>query len=266
MWKATVWGVRGSIPMASAEFLKYGGNTSCVSVDCGGTLVVLDAGSGIVRLGEALSGQKGQRLHLLFSHLHLDHVLGLPCFAPLHDPAAEIHLYGQAREGESFQSRLERLIGPPYWPLGLGDFPARVILHEVGPGEQISLTEGLTADTMPGNHPNESVMYRLEGAGKRLTYTLDCELDSSLSPRLTEFCRDSGLLIWDAHFTGEDLQKGWGHSTWEQGAALGRAANAGVTLMTHFSPAYTDSFLEARERLAEKEGVRFAKEGMEIVL
>lgn len=98
-WKITVWGVRGSMPAASEEFLQYGGNTSCVSVDCGGFLAVFDAGTGLVQLGRRLKNSSIKRIDLFFSHLHMDHVIGLYGFHPLHDPEMEIRLYGEAREG-----------------------------------------------------------------------------------------------------------------------------------------------------------------------
>ena len=117
-WTAAVWGTRGAIPMAGADCLEYGGNTSCVSVRCGGTLVVFDAGSGIVRLGAALA-QTGEtkEVHLFLSHLHLDHILGMVGFSCLSDPKGRLHLYGEARGGVGFREQLDRLLGPPYWPL-----------------------------------------------------------------------------------------------------------------------------------------------------
>lgn len=266
-WTAAVWGTRGAVPVASAEFLEYGGNTSCISVDCGGELVIFDAGTGIIGLGSRPAGC-GKRIHLLVSHLHLDHIAGLVGFQPLHDPAVEVHLYGEGRDGLSFQAQLGRVLNPPYWPVGPGDFQARVVFHEVGPGERFLLADGLAVDTLRGNHPNLSLIYRLEGAGKRVVYTLDCEMGDGMEGRLADFARGCDLLVWDANFTAADLRPGWGHSTWEQGAALGQEAGAALVLMTHFSHSYTDQFLQGQERLARaaSPAVRFAREGMEIVL
>lgn len=266
-WTVKVWGTRGAVPVASAEFLEYGGNTSCISVACGEELVVFDAGSGITALGSALAGRSG-RVHILLSHLHLDHIQGLVGFQPLHDPDAEIHLYGSAREGGTLRGCLERLICPPYWPLGLDDFRAHLEIHEIAPGERFALAGGPEVSTMEGNHPNGSLLYRLDGPGGGVVYTLDCELEDRLAAELTDFVRSCGLLIWDANFVTADLQRGWGHSTWQQGAALGRSAGARAVLMTHFSHQYTDAFLRRQERLAREmcPAVRFAREGMEIAL
>lgn len=268
-WTAAVWGTRGAIPRASAEFMEFGGNTSCFCVDCGDELVIFDAGTGLVELGSRLSGQGSvKRIHLLVSHLHLDHITGLTAFQPMQDPSFEIHLYGEGRDGAPFREQLGLIMSPPYWPVGFRDCRARLTFHEIGPGQRFSLADGLTVDTLRANHPNQSLIYRLEGMGKRVVYTLDCEMESGMEARLADFARDCSLLVWDANFTAADLMPGWGHSTWEQGAALGQKANAALVLMTHFSHGYTDEFLREQERLAAADGaaVRFAREGMEITL
>lgn len=267
-WILTVWGVRGSVPTASADRMEYGGGTSCLSVEAGDQLVIFDAGSGLIRLGESLRRRGGpRRIHLLLSHLHIDHLLGLFAFPPLHDPAAEIRVYGPAGVREV----LERLIRPPYWPLGLGDFPAELTFRELAPGDTLLLEgeKGLGLRTMAGRHPNGSLIYRLEAEEKSVTYTLDCELDGRLAGPLAEFARNTDVLVWDAGFTPEDLRPGWGHSTWDQGIGLGRAAGAKTVLMAHYNWEYTDEFLRRQERRAMETGgglVRFAREMMEIRL
>lgn len=268
-WTVTVWGTRGSLPVASADFLEFGGNTSCVCVSCGGELVIFDAGSGIAGLSALLARRGGpKRLHLLISHLHLDHIIGLTGFQTLYDPSAELHLYGESRDGESILDRLGRVLNPPYWPVGPGQFRARIFVHDVEPGQRISLAEGLYVDALRGNHPDLSLIYRLEGMGRRVVYTLDCEMGDGMEGRLAEFSKNCDLLIWDATFIPGELKPGWGHSTWEQGAALGKRAGAKTVLMTHFSHRYNDTALRKQERLAlaADPAVRFARERMELEL
>lgn len=268
-WTVTVWGTRGAVPTARADHLEYGGNTSCISVCCGGELVVFDAGTGITQLDAArLNGRHGKRVHLLFSHLHLDHVGGLVGFPLLQDPSADLHLYGEARDGMGLRARLDRLFGPPYWPVGLKDSRAGITVHEIGPDAQFAPAEGLSVRTLRSCHPNRSLIYRLDGQGRSIVYTLDCELTDGIAPGLTDFARGCDLLVWDANFAGADLRKGWGHSTWEQGLEIARAAGAARVLMTHYDRSYTDAFLEHQERLARQQSGRcvFAREGMEIVL
>ncbi|HCT90923.1 MAG TPA: hypothetical protein DF613_06020 [Lachnospiraceae bacterium] len=265
-WYVTVYGVRGSLPMAAADFLEYGGNTSCVCVDYGRGLAIFDAGSGLTGLGGILAGRKDiRRLDLLLTHLHLDHVMGLPGFAPLYEPDREIHLHGRA----GFREQLASLLGNPWWPLELGDFPANLHFHEVEPGKSFCLAEpdGPVVSTLAGNHPGGSILYRLDEGGRRVVYALDCEVREE-QEGLMAFARDGSLLFWDATFTPEDLREGWGHSTWEQGIALGHAAGVRKVLMTHYYWGYTDSVLREQERLArERDGsCCFAREGMVIKL
>lgn len=275
-WKVKVWGVRGSFPTPSPDFLEYGGNTSCISLERGDHLVVLDAGSGFIGLGNHLPPESPKRMDILFSHLHMDHCLGFFGCRLVHDPEMEIHLYGAAQEGRSFEQNLNALVRAPYWPIGLEDFPASIRIHEISPGDCFVLkgadgdSEDIKVRTLQGNHPNQSLLYRLEAGGESIVYGLDCELTEEIRPSLREFSRNCGLLIWDACFTQEDLAKhrGWGHSSWEQGISLGREAGAGTVLMTHYSSQYTDALLQAQEELAARSDslCRFAREGMEIRL
>lgn len=272
-WQLEIWGSRGSFPRSEERFLKYGGNTSCVSLAYDGGIVILDAGSGIGGLGRktAVDGRRSsdapiRRVDILLSHLHLDHVQGLPAFQPFYDSETEIHLYGPT----GFERHLKTLIGPPYWPVGFSDFAAKVFFHELRPGEKFSLN-GLTVDTMEGNHPGGSVLYRIDsksmdGMIKSLVYALDCETDEKTSRRLKKFAEETDLLLWDAGFTTEDLKAGWGHSTWEQGVAVRRAARAEKVVMMHYNAEYDDMFLQRLEETAKKEdgAVIFAREGMKL--
>lgn len=272
-WRVTVWGVRGSVPVPAGTVLKYGGNTSCISIDFGsgmGNLVVFDAGSGLLNLGKKLMGRRDvKRVDLFLGHLHLDHVLGLFAFEPFFDPEMEIHLYGEAREGKSFEGQLETLVGRPYWPVKIKEFPAKVFFHEIGPGASFLLPghPDVTVRTLRGNHLGGSLLYRLDGGGRSILYALDCETDEEIWDALVDFAKEAGLLIWDANFTSSDLKKGWGHSTWEQGVALRKAANVTEVLMTHYCWNYTDAFLDRQEELAKDDtACRFAREGMTIEL
>lgn len=278
IWTIRVWGVRGSFPIPDAHFLTYGGNTSCISAECGEQLVVFDAGSGLVQLGETLCKKKNNSIHILLSHFHIDHIMGLFRFKPLYDQNAKIHLYGEFQESGSFDP-LRSLIGPPYWPIGLHDHAAHIALHPVKPGEHFFLSgqaedpEALRIYTMRGNHPGQSIFYRLESGETSITYALDCEMNENMFHSMTEFSRNSSLIIWDANFTKEDLAKhpGWGHSSWNEGLNLCRAADIKKILMTHYSPDYPDEFIKNEEIKAARlsnacNACCFAKEGMIIHL
>ena len=259
-----VLGVRGSFPVTGRDYLEYGGNTSCFLADLCGETVILDAGSGLASLGTAVPLPDGRkRVHILLSHPHLDHIMGLFSFPLLYDRSAEICLYGDM----GLRSWLGAVLGPPDWPVGLDDFQARVEGRELAPGAQLPLGDSMVLSTLRGNHPGDSLLYRLEGGGKTLVYALDCEMDGDMRAALARFAQDADLLIWDATFAPDDLIKGWGHSTWQEGLALGRAAGAGRVLMAHYSQAYTDSFLSEQEKLAGADSrCLFAREGMVIQL
>ena len=259
-----VLGARGSFPVTGKDYLDYGGNTSCFLADLGGETVILDAGSGLASLGEAVPLPGGRkRVHVLLSHLHLDHIMGLFNFSLLHDPAAEICLYGD----RGLRSRLGAVLGPPYWPLGLEDFRARVEVRELAPGARLPLGDGVTVSTLRGNHPGDSLLYRLEGGGKTLVYALDCEMEPGMRAALARFAQNADLLIWDAAFAPGGLKKGWGHSTWQEGLALGNLAGVKRVMMTHYSQTYSDRFLSEQEKLAAADSrCLFAKEGMVVSL
>jgi len=262
-WHVKVWGVRGSNPTPEPAYLQYGGNTSCISLEREGELAVLDAGSGLSCLARELAGREVRRLDIFISHPHIDHVMGLFCFPPLHDPGMELHLYG----GAGLEKSLEALIDPPYWPVGVRDAKAHLHFHELRPGEPFRMGS-FSGTTAEGNHPGGSLLCRLEAEGKSLVYTLDCETDGDVFDRLTEFSRGANLIVWDASYTRADKRLGWGHSTWEEGIALCRAAGAGRVLMTHYSQEYTDQFLRAQELEAQRASRTciFAREGMVIDL
>ena len=274
-WHLTVWGVRGSFPTPETEYLEYGGNTSCFSLLCGGELVIFDAGSGLAALGDALAaGQypagipfavchgtgpaaldaafpKKYRIHVFLSHFHLDHIMGLFLFQPFYNPDAQIHLYGPACGETGFQERLVSLVAQPLWPLGFGEFPADIHFHQISPGACFPLARtDIKVCTMGGNHPGGSLYYRLEDGHHSLVYALDCELEGQIQTALADFVRKVDLCVWDANFTSKDLKTGWGHSTWEQGLALGQETGVETMLMTHYSREYTDAFLREQERLA----------------
>lgn len=264
----SVLGVRGSFPTTDKDFLEYGGNTSCFLVELGGETVILDAGSGLASLGSAVPLPGGRRhVHILLSHLHLDHIMGLFSFPLLHDPAAKICLYGEGYGGTALQSRLGDIMRPPYWPLEIDDFRACIQVRELAPGMRFSLGDGVTVSTLRGNHPGNSLLYRLEGGGKTLVYALDCEMNENMRAALTDFAQNADLLIWDATFAPDGLIKGWGHSTWQEGLALGRMAGVERVLMTHYAHAYSDRFLSEQENLCKADSrCLFAREGMVIQL
>lgn len=261
-WKITVWGVRGSAPVPSQKFMEYGGNTSCISVSFENHMIIFDAGTGLSAFGREGNLLKNMRLDILISHLHIDHVMGLFTFQPFLCADMEIHLYGRT----GMERKLRRLLSPPWWPLRVQDFKAKLYFHEIQTDDSFQIGS-VTVSAMEGNHPGGSILYRLDGDNKRLLYALDCEYNEKFFAKVSEFTRGSDLIIWDANFAPEDFREGWGHSTWKHGVKMRNAASVRRVLMTHYSHEYTDVFLHRLERVACKDNrCIFAKEGMEIML
>ncbi len=284
------WGTRGSGPAPFGDRMRYGGNTSCVSVGFDGGLAVFDAGTGLIALGRWLeeAGRQGSRdpaepVHIFIGHVHLDHIQGLFLFPWLFRKEAVIHIYGSGGGEASLEERLSLLCGPPYWPAPIGQVPATVVWHEISAGETVVLSERTRIRAERACHPNGGLLYRLEDGGRSVVYGLDCELgdgcesERDVRPmweRYREFARGCGLLIFDAPYTEEEYPayRGFGHSFWQQGVQMAKECGAGRLCISHHDWGRTDEELAGLERLLEERAAalgvaaEFAREGMRIAL
>ena len=216
----TLWGTRGSLAAPGAETARYGGNTSCVEVrGRDGTVLVLDAGTGIRRLGNALPDNL-RRVDLLLTHLHMDHIQGLGFFAPLQNPDLDVHIWGPASTTATLRTRLMRYLSPPLFPVHLRDLPCRLTLHEVPCGD-VTIGEFRVASAMVC-HPGPTVAYRISTAQAAVAYFPDHEPalgvpDFPMSGDWTSgyaLAAHVDLLIHDAQYNREEYPQhiGWGHS------------------------------------------------------
>ena len=271
-YKLRFWGVRGTVPTADFEKLRYGGNTPCASVDLGNEeYLVLDCGSGVRLFGNAVSGRESgvpRRYHILFSHYHLDHVEGLPYFQPLYDPKSRITFYGFESGGKKVQEILETLISPPYFPIRMGGAPAR-LEYRTTDGSPIGIGD-LRVSTLPLNHPDGSQSYRLEHGDHRIVFATDHEHgDERFDGALVRFSEGADYLIYDATYMEaeyERLRRGWGHSTWYAAVQTARAARVKTLVLFHHHPDHTDADLDKVLRVAREElpQTEIAREGMEL--
>jgi phosphoribosyl 1,2-cyclic phosphodiesterase len=279
--RATVWGCRGSLATPGEETLRYGGNTSCVELELAdGTVVVLDAGTGARGLGLRLAADRPAVIHLLLTHLHLDHLEGLGFFRPLWTSGVELHVWGPASPVMSLRERVARYLSPPLFPMQLADVAAHVTFHDV-PEEPWSIGSARFL-AEPVLHPGATVGYRVEENGSSLTYIPDHEpafghdLDSRSPDWISgwELARDASVVIHDAQYTETEYEEktGWGHSSVADAVAFARIAGARRLVLFHHDPMHSDDELERlRERaheLWDGNGSRpeLAYEGMEIVL
>ncbi len=271
----TFWGARGSIPTPSEQMLRYGGNTSCVSVETGDRVLILDAGTGIRQLGRELLGTDKQ-IYLLLTHLHADHVHGFPFFAPLYEPEREVHLLSYPLDGRPW-SPLALLDGV-HFPMYAEALPARCRRIDEDVLGYLA-QEGFAVDRLPLNHPGGAFGYPGSHSGRAVVYIPDNELappeaSTSSFEAVAAFCREADLLVHDAQHLPEDLprKRGWGHSLVGEACDLALAAGARHLVLFHHDPARTDAAVDAllegaRARLApHRIRVDAACEGLRVEL
>jgi phosphoribosyl 1,2-cyclic phosphodiesterase len=264
------WGVRGSVASPGADTARVGGNTSCVEIVAGGSRIVLDAGTGLRRLGNELMKQGAVDVTLLLSHVHWDHIQGLPFFAPIYSPATRVHVVSGAN-GTPTREVLRRQMSAPTFPVDLNEVPASLSYLEVRDRQRFVAGE----TEVKANHPDQVYAYRVEHRGRSVVYATDTEHFRCVDPRLAALARNADVLIYDAQYlpteyTGEAgmSRVGWGHSTWEAAVELARAANVGQLVLFHHDPSRTDDAVDLIEATAQEHfaDTLAAREGTSLVV
>lgn len=275
--RVSFFGVRGSCPCAGPEYRRVGGNTSCVLVSVDGELpLILDLGTGLRALGESLGGSDRNgsplRANALLTHLHFDHILGLPFFAPLHRHGAHLTVYGPNQGGECLRTALERAVQPPFFPVKMVEFGGEIDTRDLEDGARLRLgTIAVRASRVP--HPGNTLGFRVESGGGSLVYIPDHQAPadrSTVPEEIRSLCDGADLLLHDAQYTDQEFEEkpDWGHST--VGYAVRVAEQCGVRRLHlfHHDPAHADrdvtALLRAARRLAgahRLEEVTVAKEG-----
>jgi phosphoribosyl 1,2-cyclic phosphodiesterase len=269
-----LWGTRGSLAAPGPETVAYGGNTACVEVKSrDGNVLVLDAGTGIRRLGATLDGQG--RIDILLSHLHADHIQGLGFFAPLFEVGREIHIWGPRSSTMDLRARLARYLSAPLFPVHLRELQSRLTLHDV-PLESFEI-QGVRIDPALIIHPGPTLAYRLSEGGEALVYMSDHEpaLGSTGLPESAAWTSGLGLaagcnlLIHDSQYTNDEYRDhvGWGHSSIGQAIEFAQRAGVHRLVTFHHDPGHGDSFLDDMHAAAtsvQKGGVEViaGKEGL----
>ena len=256
--RVKLWGTRGSIAVSGPDTIRYGGDTSAVELRCtGDRLLILDGGSGIRALDV---GADTRRVDILLSHLHMDHVQGLPFFAPLLDPDVEVHVWGPASTTRTLRQRIARYLSPPLFPVRVRDL-ANVMFHDVTTGEFEIAGVRVTADLIA--HPGATLGYRLSENSSTLAYMPDHEPSMGLPdlPSRPEWTSGYALaegvdvLIHDAQYNDDEYASrvGWGHSSTSHLAAFADMTAPRKLVTFHHDPAHTDDDLDTlHEVLASK--------------
>lgn len=270
-FQATFWGVRGSHPVSKAEILEFGGNTSCIELEIADQLIILDAGTGIINLGERLEDKNDLMGHLFISHVHWDHIQGFPFFKPGFNPQNSFVIYGRPGIKDFLMQQMES----PYFPVGLDEMQAKMEFEEVENKERIELPAGIKVEVFSHPHPDGAFSFRIEEDERSICYITDVEARLNIE-EIIDFVAGADVIIYDSHFTdneylgenGEISKSGWGHSTWQEGVKIVQAAGGERLVLFHHAPWRDDKQLKEIEQAAQEVYSKtiMAQEGMVINL
>jgi phosphoribosyl 1,2-cyclic phosphodiesterase len=281
--KVKVWGARGSVPAPGPETVRYGGNTSCVEITLSdGTLLALDAGTGIRSMGLAL-GERGRRINILLTHLHMDHIQGLMFFAPAFNPTAEMVIWGPEAPDASLRDRIARYISAPLSPVEVRELPCHVSFNEAPHSEWRIGSATIRAASV--THRGPTLGYRVTEGDVSLCYIpdhepalgADLEHDDPAWISGFELAHGATVLLHDGQYTSAEYppRVGWGHSKLSDALIFARRVDTERLVVFHHDPLHTDDFLDALqgsaiERWVEHGGeprqLEFAAERRELVI
>ena len=299
-------GVRGSYPVPDKDYLKYGGNTSCVEISVGGHLIILDAGTGLISLGNELmqkyiesgttiTDRKPVKCTILLSHIHLDHIQGFPFFRPSHLASTRMNLLGGVGYNETLEDELSKLLFTKSFPLDLGDIAADLNIMDLNETNYIIFKKGedipkvirvndlkkedyneedvvITCYKSYAHPQNGVFIYKIAYKGKTLVYATDKESYSGGDKKLVKFAKGCDLIIHDAQYSTEDYlsiyvpKQGFGHSTFEMALDCKNQIEAKKIVFFHYDPGYNDEKLDLLAEEYADENAVMAKEGLEISL
>ncbi len=240
------WGSRGSIPVSGKEFARYGGDTTCIEVTAStGETVIIDAGTGIRKLGNLMASGSQALTHLFFTHAHWDHILGFPFFTPLLQKGKTVVIANHVISGNTVESILSGLMKDPFFPITLKDFKADILFKDM---DMQPVTIGsLCIETIPLSHSNAGMGYRFTENGRTFVFLTDNELGFDHKGRVTadeyiDFAKNADILFHDAEFTDEEYpaRKGWGHSCLSDVLELAVKAKVGRLGLFHLNQNRTD--------------------------
>ncbi|MEP7360987.1 MAG: MBL fold metallo-hydrolase [Chloroflexota bacterium] len=250
--RVCLWGTRGSIASAGPETVRYGGNTACAEVEGrDGTIIVLDAGTGVRRVGATY--KEPRRIDILLTHLHMDHIQGLGFFGPFFQSDFEVHVWGPPSTTQNLRTRLTRYLSPPLFPVRLRDVAARLELHDAPIGRfEIG---GLEVMAQTVIHPGQTLGYRISDGASTMAYLPDHEpaLGVTGMPDTADWmsghdlAAGADLVLHDAQYTAGEYEQrvGWGHSRVTDAVDLARTAGARRLVTFHHDPAHSDDALDA---------------------
>jgi len=245
-----IWGARGSIPVSGQEYIKYGGDTTCIEIRSkNGRVIIIDAGTGIRRLGKDLLVQGLYDYDLIFTHAHWDHIMGFPFFRPLYSDRTSLRVHGCPFTEEFVRTMLTKIMSPPNFPVTYGDLLAHIAYSDGCPEEfQI---DSITVMPIDISHPGGGKGYKFIEDGKSFVFITDHELGYAHPGGLPhdsylQFCAGADLLVLDAEFTGEEYgrHRSWGHSSYLDTLNLAMEAGVKQLALFHINQDRTDRAMD----------------------
>ncbi len=258
------WGVRGSIPTPGPETAQIGGNTSCLEVRAGKAILILDGGTGLRLLGQKLLKEMPLTAHIFFSHVHWDHIQGFPFFGPAFVPGNAIHLYGGNNVSRTLEETLAGQMDYPSFPVHLSQMGAAMTFNNLREGQIVEIDDGeggaVRVNNTRGNHPNGVLIYRVEHKGRVLVYATDTEHYSVVDWKIVGITKGADVFVYDSQYTPEEYagttgggpKTGWGHSTFEEGVKIAKAAGVKKYVLYHHDPNQSDAAVRDKERRAKE--------------
>ncbi|MBP7793206.1 MAG: MBL fold metallo-hydrolase [Candidatus Goldbacteria bacterium] len=246
--KIKYYGVRGSLPVSGQEFVKYGGDTTCVVLYEGNTTIIVDSGSGIRNFGRDIikdTGPTGHKFNLFFTHYHWDHLMGFPFFSLAYIKTNELNVYGETKYNMTVMDILKKQQQFINFPVELSGMAAKFIFNELQGSEEIKIGP-FKISYIKINHPGGSIAYRIESGNSSFVVATDYEHFSVPDANLIKLAKDANVLMYDSQYTPEEYPKfvGWGHSTYEEGIKIAQLADVKNLHLIHHAPEHTDDDLD----------------------
>ena len=252
------WGVRGSVPSPGSETIRYGGNTSCISITVENKILILDAGTGIRNLGSSMIGQSDLKIFIVITHTHWDHIQGFPFFTPIYQPNRPVYMFPTLHKKNLVLSSLIDQMDGAHFPLTPDQVPSNFNFITEDPLEFLA-KNGFHMELVPMNHPGGAFGYKIKFDDTVICYFTDNEIDPPYPKsielnELTKQCKNADVLIHDAQYTEDDMpfKHGWGHSLISQVTDLGKTANVKNLVYFHHDPDRTDDELDTQLEKASK--------------
>jgi len=251
-------GTRGTLPVSGQKFVKYGGNTTCLMAPIDErSCLIFDGGTGLMSLNKY---NNFEEFHIFLSHLHWDHIVGMPIFQAFYHSGKKINIYLENKETLHSTDILDVLFNPPFFPVPKSKLRAEIKLNLIEGGDQFCFGN-ICVHSAEGNHPDGVLMYKIVFPDKKILYTSDYEHGTPVDDFLIEFAYGCDYLIYDTTYYPDEYaggngvmsKVGWGHSTFQQGIEFVKKAKVKNLVLAHHNPDYDDIMLDEMHILARRQ-------------